>query len=174
MPTTGIDFENLSLMDALDLAVFIEEEARDRYEEFAEQLEAFHTPDAAHFFRKMIRVEELHRSELADRRKSLFGAAPPRVSRAMIFDVEAPEYDQARAAMTPFQALQAALVSETKAHDFFAGAIPLLKDPAVKALFEQLRDEELEHQGWVKREMALKPEVKDVPGDVGDEPNAVD
>ncbi|MFO0598661.1 MAG: ferritin family protein [Myxococcaceae bacterium] len=174
MATTGIDFSKLTLMDALDLAVLIEEEARDRYEELAVQMEEFHTPEAGHFFRKMIKVEEMHRAALDNRRKSLFADAPRRVSRTMIFDVEAPEYDQVRASMTPFQALQAALVSETKAHDFFVGAIAQINDPAVKLLFEELRDEEVEHQGWVKREMALKPEVKDVPGDVADEPNAVD
>lgn len=174
MPTKGIDFSSLSLMDALDLAVLIEEEARDRYLEFAEQMEAFHTPAAGAFFRKMVKVEEMHRAELATRRTSMFGDAPMKVTPNMIFDIEAPEYDQVRASMTPFQALQAAMVSETKAHDFFAQAISQLKDPEVKKLFEELRDEETEHQGWVKREMALKPDVKDIPGDVEDEPNAID
>lgn len=174
MPTKGIDYSSLSLIDALDLAVLIEEEARDRYLEFAEQMEAFHTPAAGAFFRKMVKVEEMHRAELETRRKSLFGDAPSKVTPNMIFDIEAPEYDQVRASMTPFQALQAAMVSETKAHDFFAAALPQLKDPDVKKLFEELRDEETEHQGWVKREMALKPDVKDVPGDQEDEPNAID
>lgn len=174
MPTQGIDFAKLSLMDALDLAVLIEEEARDRYQELAEQLEAFHTPDAAVFFRKMIKIEEMHRSELAKRRAKLFGDKPVKVSRSMIFDVEAPEYDQVRASMTPFQALEAAMESEVKAHDFFAGALPQLKDAEVKKLFEELRDEEIEHQGWLKKEMAQKPAVRDVPGDVADEPQAVD
>jgi len=36
--TLGIDFASLSLKDALDLAVLVEEEARERYEEFADQM----------------------------------------------------------------------------------------------------------------------------------------
>ena len=34
----GIDFNTLSLQDALDLAILIEEEAKDRYEELAAEL----------------------------------------------------------------------------------------------------------------------------------------
>ena len=43
----GIDFAALSLKDALDLAVLIEEEAKERYEDLAEQMELHHTPEAA-------------------------------------------------------------------------------------------------------------------------------
>lgn len=174
MATKGIDFTTLTLMDALDLAVLIEEEARDRYAELADQMEVHHTADAGAFFRKMVRVEEVHRSELARRRKDMFGDAPVKVARTMIFDVEAPDYDVARANMTPFQALEAAMASEVKAHDFFAAAVPRVKDLDVRALFEELREEELEHQGWLKVEMDNRPATKDVPGDVEDEPVAHD
>ena len=37
--TRDIDFATLTLMDTLDLAILIEEEARDRYQEFVEQLQ---------------------------------------------------------------------------------------------------------------------------------------
>ena len=42
----------------------------------------------------------------------------------MLWDVEAPDYDQARAFMTARQAMQAALQSEEEAHPFFIGALP--------------------------------------------------
>ena len=64
----------------------------------------------------------------------------------MIFDVEAPEYDEARAYMTPREALTAALRSEEKAWRFFSQALPRVKDGEVKKLFQELQDEELEHQ----------------------------
>jgi hypothetical protein len=51
MPT--IDFASLTLQDALDLAILIEEEAKERYEEFADNLSLHHTPEAAHFFTTM-------------------------------------------------------------------------------------------------------------------------
>lgn len=173
MPTQGINFQNLSLKDALDLAVLIEEEARDRYLELAEQLETHHTPEAAVFFRKMVRVEEIHRSQLDKRRHELFGDAPMTVTRAMIFDVEAPEYDEARADMSVKAALQASMRSEKKAHDFFARALPEVRDEAVKALFSELRDEELEHQRWVQLELDRAPGEVNPAFDDSDEPVAL-
>ena len=52
--TRSIDLANISLRDALDLAVLVEEEAKDRYEEFADQMELHHNPEAARFFRFML------------------------------------------------------------------------------------------------------------------------
>jgi rubrerythrin len=157
MPTQGIDFAALSLMDALDLAVLIEEEARERYEEFAHQMDVHHTPEAARFFRFMAKNEEKHRAELAARRRELFGGAPRAVRREMLFDVEAPEYDEARASMTARQALGSALRSEKKAHQFFVDALPHLTDPKAKALFEELRDEEIFHEQLVQKELERAP-----------------
>jgi len=171
--TRGIDFAHLSLQDALDLAVLIEEEARERYEEFAEQMEVHHTPEAARFFRFMSGNEEKHRAELAARREELFGDAPAAVTRAMLFDVEAPEYDEARVFMSAREALRAALRSEEKAHAFFVEALPRLEDGAVRALFEELRDEEVEHQRLVKVELSkLPPDPGFEPDAFADEPVA--
>ncbi len=168
-----IDFASLSLMDALDLAVLIEDEAKERYEEFAAQMEQHRTPEAAKFFRLMAVNEAKHGQELADRRSQLFGGATPTVTRAMIFDVEAPDYDQARAFMSPRQAMKAALASEVKAHAFFVAALPALKDAKVRALFEELRDEEVEHQALVKAELAkLPPDSGLSDDDFVDEPTA--
>ena len=171
MATRGIDFATLTLKDALDLAVLIEEEAKERYEEFTAQMEAHHTPEAASFFRFMVGNEAKHEAELAARRSMLFGNSPRTVSRAMIFDVEAPDYDEARAFMSPHTALDSAYRCETKAHGFFVAALPRIQDPDVRALFEELRDEEVEHQEMVQAAMAkLPPESKVDPNDFADEP----
>ncbi len=157
MSTRGIDFARLSLKDALDLAILVEEEAQERYEEFAHQMDQHRTPEAARFFRYMASNEAKHGSELTARRVRRFKDEPVAVTRAMLFDIEAPDYDAARAFMTPRQAMQAALTSEVKAHGFFVAALPTLQDPEVKALFEELRDEEVEHQQLVKAELAKLP-----------------
>ena len=157
MATRGIDFAHLTLMEALDLAILVEDEARDRYEEFATQMELHRTPDAAKFFSYMVENEAKHGRELLARRVQRFGDAPRAVTRDMIFDVEAPEYDAARAFMSPRRAMEAALASELKAHDFFVAALPVLKDAEVRALFEELRDEEIEHQKLVLGELANLP-----------------
>jgi rubrerythrin len=158
MTTRGIDFARLSLKDALDLAVLIEEEAQERYLELADQMEAHRTPEAAAFFRFMATNEEKHGFELRQRREARFGAAPREVSRTALFDVEAPDYDEARAFMSPRAALEVALRCEEKAHAFFVAALPRLEDAEVRALFAELREEEVEHQELVRKEMAKLPE----------------
>ena len=168
-----IDFASLSLMDALDLAVLIEEEAQERYEEFAAQMEQHRTPEAAAFFRLMAINEAKHGRELAARRSQLFGGVPATATRAMIFDVEAPDYDEARAFMSPRRAMKAALASEANAHAFFVAALPAIQNPEVRALFEELRDEEVYHQELVKTELAkLPPDSGLSDEDFVDEPTA--
>lgn len=176
MATRGIDFTQLSAEDALDLAILIEEEAEERYREFAHQMDLHHTPDAASFFRFMAGNEARHRDQLFQRRSSQFGDAPRRVTRAMLWDVEAPDYDEARAFMSPRRAMEAALRCEQKAHAFFVGALSAaIRDPAVRALFEELREEEVHHQELVGQELAKLPaeaEGEIDPEDFTDEPTS--
>ena len=169
--TPSIDFAVLTLKDALDLAILIEEEARDRYEELSAQLVLHRTPGAAAFFSKMVRIEELHRKQLLEQRQKTFGDQPVAVKREMIFDVEAPDYDEVRAEMSTRQALETALKSEEKAHRFFVEVLGSVQNPEVKKLFEELRDEEVEHQELVKAEIAKLPPGDPLQGvDVGDGP----
>jgi rubrerythrin len=173
MTTQGIDFSKLSVQDALDLAILIEEEAQGRYEEFTRQMELHHTPEAAAFFRHMAENEAKHGAQLSERRQRLFKDAPRRVTADMLWEVEAPEYDEARAFMTPRQAMETALRAEEKAHGFFVAALPGISDAKVKRLFEELRDEEVQHQESVKKELAKLPPGPDVnPDDYSDEPVA--
>jgi rubrerythrin len=157
MAIRGIEFSRLSLMEALDLAILVEEEAQERYEDFAAQMEQHRTPEAARFFRYMAANEAKHGLHLSARRAERFSDAPRTVTRAMVFDIEAPDFDAARAFMTPRQAMEAALASEVKAHAFFQSALVGLNDPEVRALFEELRDEEVEHQGLVQAELSKLP-----------------
>ena len=174
MTLEGVDFGRLSLQDALDLAILIEEEAQERYEEFAAQMEVHHTPEAARFFRFMAGNEAKHGEELARRRFQLFGGATRQVSRRLLFDVEAPDYDEARAFMTPRAAMEAAWRAETKAHAFFQAALPQVHDSAVRQLFQELRDEEVVHQNLVRMEMAkLPPDDEVAPDAFVDEPTAL-
>jgi rubrerythrin len=152
-----IDFASLDLQDALDFAVLVEEEAQERYVELADQMEKHHTKDAAAFFTSMARNEQKHGDELRARRRALFGDAPRRVKPSMIWEVEAPEYDEVRAFMTPRQAMETALRAEMKAHGFFVAALPHVSDPEVRALFQELRDEEIEHQTLVREAMSRLP-----------------
>lgn len=169
--TTQLDFSKLTLVQALDLAVLIEEEARDRYEELADSLTKHHTEEAAAFFTKMVAIEEKHRAQLEQRRVKLFGWEKRSVKREMIFDVEAPEYDEARVFMSVHAALRTALKSEQKAHAFFDKALAHVKDADVRKLFEELKREEDEHQKLVKAELAKLPAESTMnPLDYADDP----
>ena len=169
----GIDFARLTLRAGLDLAIAIEEEARDRYQDFAEQLTLHHTVEAANFFARMARVEEIHRARLAERRQALFPGELPSPMPARVFDVEAPEFDQVRVFMTVERALQTVLAGEEKAYEFFARADPQLEHAEVRALFTELRDEEVEHQALVKQEMArISAEPSENAEAYGDDPVA--
>ena len=169
----GINFASLSLMDALDLAILIEDEARERYEEFVDQMEIHHTAEAGTFFRTMAGNETKHGQQLSDRRRALFQADPSRMNRSMLWDVEAPDYDTTRAFMTVRQAMEVALQCEIKAYDYFAQALRYVVDPDVRRLFEELRDEERVHQDLVRKEIEkLPPDSGADPADYADEPVA--
>ena len=157
MKTRSVDFSTIDARDALDLAVLVEEEAQDRYVEFADQMLLHHNLEAERFFRFMAVNEGKHHQKLAAQRVARFGDSTPRVQRDMLFDIEAPEYDEVRMFTTPRQALETALRAEVKAHQFFVDALAQVKDPEARVLFEELRDEELEHQRLVEQHMARLP-----------------
>jgi rubrerythrin len=103
----------------------------------------------------------------------LFGDEPMNVDRSMLWDVEAPEFDEARAFMSIQEALEVALAAEVKAYEYFDHAFPELRDAGVKALFAELRVVEIEHQDLVKQEMAKAGKAAGFdPTDFEDEPTA--
>lgn len=169
----SIDFRHLSLRDAIDLAILVEEEAKDRYEELASQMEMHGNGDVARFFLQMVQVELTHERQLMNRRLRLFGHEPATVPQDAILEVEAPSYEDARATMTVRAALGMALAGECKAHAFFDAALKELEDPEVRELFTDLREEEVEHQRLVRERIAkLPPEPIVSNEDVADAPVA--
>lgn len=170
---TDINFDALSLRDTLDLAVAIEEEAKERYDDFAAQMDAHRTPEAAKFFRFMAANEIKHAEKLAKQRKNLFGDEPTTADSSLLYDVEAPEFDAARAFMSIQAALDVAMEAEVKAYDFYNDALPKVSDEGVKALFVELRDEEKLHQQMIEETKAKIPAGEDFnPDDFVDGPAA--
>ena len=169
--SADIDFADLSLKDALDLAVLVEEEAEERYGELAGSLEYHHTKEAAEFFRFMVGLEAKHGEELAATRQELFGDQPVNVDRSMLWDVEAPGYEAAQTFMSLQDALEVALAAETKAFELFDAALPEITDPEVRELFTELRQEEVEHMQMVREQMKKAGVGDDLdPDDFADEP----
>jgi rubrerythrin len=171
--SVDIDFANLSIKDALDLAILVEEEAEERYRELADNLEFHNTKDAAQFFRFMVTCEAKHGEELSAKRKELFGDQPVSVDRSMLWDVEAPGFETAKSFMTLQDALDVAMAAETKAFEFFDGALPEVSDPEVRELFTELRQEEVEHMQMVRDQMKKAPDGDGHdPADFADDPVA--
>ena len=165
---TRIDFSKLTLMDALDLAHLIEVEACNRYTLFAAQLGQRGVGDAASVFQSMVDNEKKHGDQLAKRRKTHFGDAPAKVTLDDLFDVEAPDVGAPSWNMSALNAFKVALAAERKAFAFYDQALPNVRQPDVKALFEELREEEAEHirmvEGIISKlppEAAIEPEDQD-------------
>ena len=152
--STSLDLSKLSLMDALDLATLIEEEARQRYEMFASQLSG---SGAGAFFASMAENEAKHGTELLARRMDLFGKTPMKLKLDDLYDVEAPETGAPRRGMSIVQAFEVGLAAEKKAYDFYEMALPGITNPEVRTLFIELRDEETEHVEMLREAMAKLP-----------------
>lgn len=171
--TKQLDLTKLDLMDALDLAILIEQEAMERYEELAAVMREHRTEEAASFFHFMAKAEAKHGADLLTERAKSFGKAPRRVDRSTIWDVEAPGYETIHDFMTLREALQVAMDAEVKAWEFFDRALKLPLSPPVTKLFEELRAEEVVHQDMVRNEFAkAPPDGTAVPEDFADEPVA--
>jgi len=168
-----LDLTKLDLMDALDLAILIEQEAMERYEELTAVMREHRTEEAASFFHFMAKAEAKHGADLLNERTKQFGRTARRVDRSLLWDVEAPGYETVHDFMTLREALKVALDAEVKAYDFFDRALKLPLSPPVKKLFEELRQEEIAHQDMVKREFAkAPPEEGAKPEEFADEPVA--
>ena len=171
--SVDIDFATLSIKDALDLGILVEEEAMERYQELADNLDVHNTTDAAQFFRFMVGCEAKHGEELQEKRRELFGEESSSVDRSMLWDVEAPGYEATRTFMTLQDALQVAMAAERKAFEFFDGALPEVTDSEVRELFTELRQEEVEHMEMVREQMKQVPAGDGFdPDDFADEPVA--
>jgi rubrerythrin len=170
--STKLDLSKLSLMDALDLATLIEVEAYKRYTQFAERLGSSAEGDAAAVFESMAVNENKHGEQNAERRIALFGDQRPRVKITDIFDVEAPEYGATARGMSPLKAYWVALSSERKAFAFYDQARRHVSQPEVKALFEELRDEEAEHVQMIETIIAKLPPEARVDLEYEDDPDS--
>jgi rubrerythrin len=171
--SNDIDFSQLSLRDTLDLAIAVEEEAKGRYDDFAAQMDAHHTPETAKFFRFMAANETKHAEKLSAQRTKLFGDEPNTADSSLLFDVEAPEFEAARAFMSVQEALEVALNSEIKAYEFYDGALPMVEDREVKQLFVNLREEEKRHREMIESTQSKMPEDDGFdPDDFVDPPTA--
>jgi rubrerythrin len=150
-----LDFRTLTPADALDLAVLIEEEARQRYLELVDSARDGHADEEAiRFFARMARHEHHHGQELLERRERLYPDVIPRVNAAMLSGIETPHLDSPEALADLRTCLEAAMAAERTAEGFFRRALREAPHPEVRRLFEELAEEEVEHQKLVADQLA--------------------
>jgi rubrerythrin len=153
--TTQIDFSKLDAMDILDLAGFFEREAAETYRMLTTWAEA-NSPEAAEFFQRMAHLEGQHDSRIEDRRRELFGDRPSRYTDSAPWEVEIPDFDTVGSSFTLEQAYRLALGAEERAEAYFRQAVDYLADEQAARILEELADEELQHQRFLKDEMAAR------------------
>jgi rubrerythrin len=150
--TIDLDFAKLSGTDVLDMAIAIEDEAEVYYEQLADWV-SDGDPGVRKFFGRMAGLELRHRQQITAERERLFGDAPPSNAAKVSWAVEMPDFDKVPNDATLRQAFQVALESETRAHDFYAGALDYVDDEKIAALFEDLRKAEAQHKRLLLEEM---------------------
>jgi rubrerythrin len=147
-----LDFSKLSGTDVLDMAIAIEDEAQTYYEQLAAWVSDDKTEEAD-FFRRMATREKRHHDQVVVQRKRLFGDAPPSNAAKVSWAVEMPDFDKVPDDISLREAMDIAMEAETRAHDFYAGALEYTTDETVSDLFEGLRQAEAEHQRLLRDEI---------------------
>jgi len=142
--------------DFMVQAYAMENDARDRYTEFAEQMDMHNNPDVARLFRKLARIEGLHAETIV--REMGWSKPPARTEAWMWRHSEAPESaapGDLHYLMQPYQALELALESERRAVSFFSGMTHSTAPVEVKRIAREMAAEEREHvrliREWLKK-----------------------
>ena len=133
-------------------ALAIEEEATERYNLLADQMEVHNNREIAAIFRKMALIEAEHRNEIARRagdalvegRPASFSWTGPEGPEAMI--CEGVHY-----LMTPYRALMLARFNEERAVKYFEAIAAAATDPEIAALAAQMAADERDHVVWVDK-----------------------
>jgi rubrerythrin len=136
------------------MAIAIEDEAQLYYEQLADWVKSGTNGETAEFFRRMATREERHRQQIVAQRERLYGDAPESNAAKVSWAVEAPDFDAVPTDVTLRQAFDVAMEAESRAHDFYAGAMDFVTDEKVADLFEGLRQAEAEHKRLLTEEMA--------------------
>jgi len=148
-----------TLADLFGIAYQIEIDAVERYKMLAEQMETHNNPEMVNVFRDLARAEGIHAEEIRRQAGPIDVVAHARrVGRWS--KGESPEEVDLGAAhymMTPWHALQMALVGEERALAFFTHIVDTAKDPKVKQMAAEFVEEEAEHVNLVHRLLRKYP-----------------
>lgn len=127
-------------------ALAIEIEASERYDELADQMETHNNHTIAGIFRKMARIEGMHRDEIKRRAgDALVGGRPASFSWLAPEGPEAIDMHDVHYKMTPRQALMLARHNEERATQYFEAIAEAADDPEIKAFAQTMAEDERYH-----------------------------
>lgn len=152
--------KKVNVEQLLARAYAIEREAESRYADLADQMQVHNSIALAELFGTLAEIEGKHAAKIKSRAS---GAELPYISPLAYRwpGTEAPgsvDLMDAHYLMTPHHALKLALAGEESAVDYFEDLAKAAADGKVKALAEELAEEEREHVQLVKEWLAKYPE----------------
>jgi len=161
LPNELPKFESVAEFFAQALA--IEEEATERYNLLADQMEVHNNKEITAIFRKMALIEAEHRNEIARRAgDALVGGRPASFSWTGPDGPEATDFEGVHYLMTPYRALTLARFNEERAVKYFEAIAAAATNPEIAALAAQMAADERDHVVWV--DQWLEKFVPDEPG----------
>lgn len=165
-----------TLDDFMAVALAMENEAVERYTEFADMMETHNNGEVAALFRTMAGYEAKHAQHIM---AQMGWQAAPAVPRELVCwpGYESPEaapVDEVHYLMQPWHALQLALGAEQRAEAFFGALAAMTANEAVRAAALEMQAEEAEHVELVKAWMTKVPPPDRDWSDDPDPPRYVD
>ena len=152
-PAAGVG----SIDELMAYAYALEQEASERYGEFADAMETHNNREVAELFRKLARIENRHAEQVLE--EMGWTTPPPAPHGGYKWEgFEAPESGEVTELhylMQSYHALQIALHNEKRARAFFEGLIKQARNAKVRKAAEEMAREEAEHvqliEDWLKR-----------------------
>jgi rubrerythrin len=144
-------------------ALAIEVEAAERYDDLADQMETHNNNKIAAIFRKMAKIEGLHRDEIARRAgDALVGGRPASFSWLAPEGPEAIDFSELHYKMTPRQALMLARHNEERAVKYFEEIAAAAANPEIAAFAATMAEDERHHvvlvDKWLEKYDADDPD----------------
>lgn len=148
-----------TVTEFMALALVMENEAAQRYAEFADAMEVHNNLDVANLFRKMADIEGRHATQIMA--EMGWKEVPPLPAGTPTWEgFEAPETtpgDEVHYLMQPYHALQLALQNEERAERFFGRLASVATVATVRKAALELQAEEREHVELVRAWMSKVP-----------------
>ncbi|GEM_PF-6353874 len=151
------DFSMLNLLELLEIAILIEEEAAERFGVFSDQMAVHHNEEAARLFRELQAHEAAHLARLQEKRRRASDLPISVKALDLLESVEAPPYECVHYKMTECEIFEAAVAAEQNAVAFYENLLKRLKDEEARDLARTFLEEEKRHVELLENKRGALP-----------------